>query len=116
MILMNISDFITVNKDRVYYDYGNEQSYLNVSLTNIHNNDTFEAPIYLIVSSISHPDVTIANPDGYIEGLPYFDYSNFLGDGKLDPDETSSNVILRFNNPSRLRFSFTTEVKKKICQ
>jgi hypothetical protein len=49
-------------------------------------------PIKFVITSISPPSVTVANPDGFDgTGHPYFDYSDKLGsDGLLSPGERSN--------------------------
>jgi len=45
-----------------------------------------------------------------VDGKPYFDLSGLLGNGKLSPGETISKRVY-FNNPNRLKFSFTRSVR-----
>jgi hypothetical protein len=53
----------------------------------------------------------VASPDGStIDGKPYWDFSNAVGDQIFSSSEVSSVCTLRFNNPKQLRFTFTTAV------
>lgn len=78
----------------------------NISTTGI------QAPLWLVISSISVPGVTLANPDGTTSGgSPYVDLTAYVGDdGVLSPAESSSAVALVFHNPARARFAFVTTV------
>jgi len=77
--------------------------------------EQFSAPMQMVIENITPPAVTVANADGTTpEGKPYYDYSNLVGDGKLDPGETSSAKQLIFNNPSRVRFEFVVSCWAKV--
>jgi hypothetical protein len=71
---------------------------------------TLLAPMSLVVTSTSLPDVTLANPSGTTtDGLPFVAVP--LPGGRLGPQETTAGVLLRFQNPSRQSFTFTTSVR-----
>ena len=107
---LDISNQVRVNIGRPYYDFGANQTYTAITLTNISDQRIAE-PVKLVITGISAAAVVVGNADGTTtDGLPYLDYSAALGDVALDPDETSSPLTLRFDNPSRLRFTFTTQV------
>jgi len=97
---------VQINRERPYYDYANQQTYTSISVTNI-GQQPLTPPIKTVVTTITVPDITVANPDGNTNSLPYLDFSDSLGDGVLDPGETSQEQILRFANPEQLQFDFT---------
>ena len=69
--------------------------------------DQFSEPLQMVIESITPPTVTVANEDGTTHaGKPYYDYSNFVGDGRLEPEETSEAKQLVFNSPGRVKFEF----------
>jgi len=69
----------------------------------------------MVIENITPPTVTVANADGTTPGgKPYYDYSDLVGDGKLDPEETSGTKQLIFNNPSRVRFEFDVSCWAKV--
>ena len=75
--------------------------------TNIGETDPLGEPLHIVIDSITPDTVTCANEDGTNgDEKPYYDYSDLVGDGKLEPGETSAAKQLIFNNPSRVRFSF----------
>jgi len=69
--------------------------------------DQFSEPLQMVIESITPPTVTVANEDGTTRaGKPYYDYSNLVGDGRLEPEETSEAKQLVFNSPGRVKFEF----------
>ncbi|HLF57134.1 MAG TPA: sialidase family protein [Thermoanaerobaculia bacterium] len=70
------------------------------------------APIHALVASISSSDVTVANADNGDTGVgATFDFSALLnGDDQLAPDEMSQARELRFNAPSKAKYSVTFRV------
>ncbi len=66
-------------------------------------------PVVLAVTGISPGTVTLANAAGLTaDGYHYVRVP--LADGQFDPGERVTNVILKFANPSRAKFSFTRAV------
>lgn len=69
--------------------------------------DQFSEPLQMVIESITPPTVTVANEDGTTHaGKPYYDYSNLVGDGRLEPEETSEAKQLVFYSPGRIKFEF----------
>jgi RHS repeat-associated protein len=63
-------------------------------------------PVSLAVTGINPATVTLANPSGQTAGgFPYVVVP--LADGRFDPGERVTNVLLKFKNPKRVGFSFT---------
>ena len=66
-------------------------------------------PVVLAVTGINPGTVTLANPSGQTaEGHPYVTVP--LADGRFDPGERVTNVILKFSNPGRVKFTFSRAV------
>jgi hypothetical protein len=106
----DVTAFVTFNKTRPLYNYAAKTNYFDGSLTNT-SGESFQAPIRLVIDSVTTPQVTVHNADGVTDDdKPYFDFSAHLGDGTLDPGETSSAIQFEFNNPNRLRFNFTWKI------
>lgn len=106
----DISDQIQINYSRPLYDRRARITSYDVTLTNT-GGVSVSSPIKVIIESISSGQVSVANPDGTTtDGKPYFDYSDFLGDGVLDSQETSQAKKWKFNNPTRTRFTVQTRV------
>jgi hypothetical protein len=69
--------------------------------------DQFLQPLQIVIENITPSTVTVANEDGTTpDGKPYYDYSNFVGDGILEPAETSEEKQFIFNSPERVKFAF----------
>jgi RHS repeat-associated protein len=100
----DISAQVRVNIGRPLYDFAALQTYTSISLTNT-SATRLETPVKLVIASVTPNTVLVANAAGVLTGgEPYLDYS------ALDPGETSAVQILRFDNPNRYRFRFTTQV------
>ena len=105
-VWIDVTSSTNLNKTRLLYNFDAKVSYLDGSLSNI-SVESFQAPIRLVIDTITPSQVTVQNADGLTEdGKPYFDFSELLGDGILAPDETSTARQLDFYNPDRLRFNF----------
>lgn len=110
-----VTSSFNVVRTRPMYDFVAHDTYCDVSLTNI-SNKTYHAPIRLVIN-ITNSQVTVRNADGITDdGKPYFNYGSLFGaDNKAEPNETSSPRQIRFYNPNRLRFDFTTEVRIEVA-
>lgn len=107
---VDLTSSVQVIRGSTYFDYARNQTYLSISLKNV-STHPLQAPVRLVIKSVTTPQVTVADPDGTTtDGKPYLDFSSQLANGELAPGKTSAARNLRFNNPSRLRFDFTTGV------
>jgi YVTN family beta-propeller protein len=105
----SVADFVETSVGGTRYDRRTGQSSCDVTVTNI-SETVICSPIWLVIESISDDDVTLVEPDGFTTGgKPYMDFSNLLGDSRLDPGE-SIIERLYFYNPNRLRFTFELSV------
>jgi hypothetical protein len=74
----DITDSIVLNESRGLYKRRTGKYSFDVSLQNA-SSSSFPSPIVVVISNISHPDVSIKNADGVDdEGKPFYDYSNLL--------------------------------------
>ena len=66
-----------------------------------------DVPLYVGVKNISYPMVEVIGNDGVTEdGVPYFDFSQFIDDGRLDPNELTDSPAISFFNPDRQKFDY----------
>ena len=64
-------------------------------------------PLLLGVQNISNPTVRIGGFDGKTpEGIPYFDLTDDVGDGILEPGELTGWMNLEFYNPQHVQFTY----------
>ena len=102
----DVTSISQINKFGMRFDRRTGQFSMMATWTNI-GAETFSEPLQMVIEGINSGSVTVANADGTTpEGKPYYDYSTLVGDGKLDPGETSEAKRLVFNNPTRVRFTF----------
>src|SRR4051812_22126658 len=66
-----------------------------------------DAPLLVGVRNLSDPDVRVRGADGVTpDGMPYYDFSDLLGDGTLSPGEVSGSRVLEFFNPHGTPFTY----------
>ncbi|MBI2875792.1 MAG: right-handed parallel beta-helix repeat-containing protein, partial [Candidatus Tectomicrobia bacterium] len=71
--------------------------------------EILDAPMSLVVTSITPTGVSLFNPTGYTDnGKPFIGIT--VPQGGLQPGASISGILLKFRNLSRVRFSFTKEV------
>jgi hypothetical protein len=64
-------------------------------------------PLLVAVRNISDPSVTVRNPDGFMpDGIPYYNVSRLVADGKLNPNDVTQLRSLVFSNPQRVQFTY----------
>lgn len=91
----------TLNRSTNTYD-------TQATLTN-QSNTTIQTPIQLAISNISPVGISLANPSGVLaDGTPYVNIP--VNDGTLSPAEMVKGTLLKFNNPKRVKFSFSHSV------
>lgn len=83
---------------------------LNMTVANI-SDTSFFTQMKVVITGISAPDVTVANPDGYTsEGLPFFDMALYIDNAELSPGELTSPRKISFYNPRRVKFRWDQDV------
>lgn len=66
-----------------------------------------DVPLLVGVKNVSDPRVSPVGFDGFTpEGIPYYDYSEFVSAGRLTPGELSDSPTVRFHNPDRVQFDY----------
>ncbi|MGL5872983.1 MAG: Ig-like domain-containing protein, partial [Xenococcaceae cyanobacterium] len=67
--------------------------------------------LLVAVTRISDESVKLHAPDGLTpEGIPYYNFSNLVKDGKLSPEEVTEIGSLVFYNPQQVQFTYELEV------
>jgi len=104
--MTDLAEFITTYYWTSFHDQ-DEVLYADIELTNS-GPYAVDGPLYLGVTNLSDPRVHVYQPDGVSEeGIPYFDFSNLVGDGVFSPGEmTSAPYPLSFANPHRTPFTY----------
>ena len=80
------------------------------TITNTSADSRLLPPMSLVITSITPSGVTLANPAGQTpEGKPFVAVP--LPEAGLAPGESVSKILLKFSNPTRVRFTFTGSVQ-----
>jgi hypothetical protein len=67
----------------------------------------FNTPLIVAIANLSDSRIEVVNADGVTpEGLPYFDFSNLVTEGTLDPGELSNSKSIAFSNPNEIQFTY----------
>ena len=105
--LVDVSDRVTVRYAGNVFNRVTREQVFQATMTNTSERSVL-TPLVLVITSVSDPSITLANPSGTTAaGEPFIDFSGVVGDGKLAPGETTASLPIRFNNPLRRRLSFT---------
>ncbi len=103
-----VSDQVTVTYSGYTLNRTTNTYDTQVTLSN-KSSSTIEIPIQLAISNISQATVTLANASGVMaDGTPYVNIP--LSDNTLSPGETVKGILLKFNNPKRVSFTFSHSV------
>ncbi len=106
----NVTSMVLLDgSDHSYDKYTNETS-LIVTWTNTDTSRLFR-PLLMVIENTLPSSIYVTNADGTTpDGKPYYDYSDHVSGGKLDPGKTSGAKKLIFSGPKnilrRIRFTF----------
>ncbi|MCC6544607.1 MAG: carboxypeptidase regulatory-like domain-containing protein [Nitrospirae bacterium] len=110
LLEQNVNDLTRIEFKSPVLNVRTNMLALDMVLKNV-SDSTIHTPIKMVITGISTPDVTVANPDGYTqEGLPYFDLTGYFADQELSPAEVSPTVKLLFYNPKRVKFRWDQDL------
>jgi uncharacterized protein YycO len=102
--VVDISDKVEIQENRMRYDRRASESHLSVNLKNISENEIV-GPIYMAVRNISSSAVSVINHDRINQsGESSFEFAS-LSSGTISPSKE-----IRFSNPRRNRFSYEVVV------
>ncbi|MBX9253632.1 tandem-95 repeat protein [Desmonostoc muscorum CCALA 125] len=106
----NVTPSIAPQYGKTTFDAKAGLLYADVALKNV-GSYAINGSLLLAVKNISDPTVQLRDPDGLTpDGLPYYDFSKLVADGKLDPTELSAVGSLVFYNPNQVQFTYKLEV------
>ena len=111
---VSVEDQTEVTFSGIFHNRRTEQSKVNARVTNISCCTSLCAPLALVIESISDPYVEVANPDGLLNGKPFFDLSGVIPGTELDPGESTDAITLIFSNPLLRHFSVKAVVMEGI--
>lgn len=110
LIEQNVDDLTRIDFKAPVFNTRTNALSLGMVVTNL-SDTAILTPLKVVITGISTPDVTVANPDGYTqEGLPYFDLTGNIADHELSPGEGTPTAKLLFYNPKRIKFRWDQDV------
>jgi RHS repeat-associated protein len=108
-LLTDVSQTITASYRSTTFNADSKLLYADISLRNT-GNYSVDGPFIVGVKNISDPTVSLREPDGFTpDGIPYYDFSKQVADGKLDPNnpsDISQTRSLVFHNPNGRQFTY----------
>jgi hypothetical protein len=106
-VLVDVSAQVTVKKSGLVFNRTTNTFDSLVTITNS-SATVLNGPLVLVISNLAPTTVTLVNPSGEDpSGNPFVNLT--VPTGGLSPG-TISSVLLKFNNPNRVAFSFMTMV------
>jgi RHS repeat-associated protein len=115
-VLQDVTPSVEAQYQRTSF---NDQTNLLYADVAFKNSGTYavDTPLIVAVKNISDPSVQLRDPDGFTpEGLPYYNFSTLVADGKLEQGEVSNARSLVFYNPNELQFTYDLVVLAGINQ
>ncbi|MBD2465964.1 DUF642 domain-containing protein, partial [Oscillatoria sp. FACHB-1407] len=104
--LSDVSPSVQVEYHRTTFDPETEVLYADISLRNLGEYST-NVPLLVAVTGISDPTVQLLRPDGTTpNGIPYYDFSQLITTGRLDPNAETAQRSLVFYNPNGVQFTY----------
>ncbi|MEH2110944.1 Ig-like domain-containing protein, partial [Nostoc sp.] len=114
--LTDVSQSFSADYHRTSFNADTHLLYADIGIHNI-GSYSVDAPMIVAVNHISDPTVVVRNPDGFTpEGIPYYNFSNLVPGGKLDPNESTTQRSLVFYNPQGMQFSYDLVVLAQLNQ
>ncbi|MEH2196766.1 Ig-like domain-containing protein, partial [Nostoc sp.] len=114
--LTDVSQSFSADYHRTSFNADTHLLYADIAIHNI-GSYSVDAPMIVAVNHISDPTVVVRNPDGFTpEGIPYYNFSNLVAGGKLDPNESTTQRSLVFYNPQGMQFSYDLVVLAQLNQ
>ncbi len=78
---------------------------------------TTKVPLFVGVKNVSDPLVQVLDADGTApDGIPFYDFSDFVNGGSLEPAELTGSPTVSFFNPGRKRFDYELVFYTKLNQ
>lgn len=106
---VDMSSQVTITKSGLVLDRATNTFNTVVTITNS-SSTVLNGPLVLVISDLTPTTVTLANPSGQDpSGNPFVTLN--VPTGGLSPGQIISSVLLEFQNPDRVAFSFTTQVE-----
>lgn len=105
---LNLTDKVNITFSGVVFNRLTNTYDTSANITNI-SSDTIKAPVALIITGINPGTVTLGNASGQlVDGKPFVNVP--VPTGGLTPNASIGKILLKFSNPSKVRFTFTRAV------
>ncbi|NJN12163.1 MAG: hypothetical protein HC815_31065, partial [Richelia sp. RM1_1_1] len=103
-LLTDVSNSLAPEYGRTSYNADTKLLYTDISIGNT-GTYSVDTPLLVAVKNINDPSVVLRNPDGITpDGMPYYDFSSLVTDGKLNKDGETLERTLVFYNPNSIQF------------
>lgn len=104
--LEDVSASFTAEYGRTSFNETADTLYADMAVRNV-GQYLADTPFLVGIARISDPSVSVLQPDGHApDGMPYYDYSDAVAAGSLDPGNITSERVLAFFNPERIQFTY----------
>jgi|694.fasta_scaffold16546_2 RHS repeat-associated protein len=108
--LVDVSGSMEVQYQRTTLNEDTNLVYADFNLKNIGSYGV-NTNLLVAIKNISDPTVQVRDTDGVtLEGLPYYDFTDLLVNGKLDFNQVTNSRSLVFFNPNQVQFTYDVVV------
>ncbi|WP_137668809.1 Calx-beta domain-containing protein, partial [Sphaerospermopsis reniformis] len=108
--LADVTDSMEVQYQRTTLNEDTNLVYADFNLKNI-GSYGINTNLLVAIKNISDPTVQVRDTDGVsLEGLPYYDFTDLLINGKLDFNQVTNSRSLVFLNPNQVQFTYDVVV------
>ncbi|KYC34733.1 hypothetical protein WA1_49275 [Scytonema hofmannii PCC 7110] len=115
-VLADVSNSFLAEYHRTSFNADTKLLHTDIALRNT-GKYSVDGPLLVGVTHISDPTVTLHKPDGITpEGIPYYDFSQLVSDGKVEPLELTNQRSLTFYNPQGKQFTYDLVVLAQLNQ
>uniref|UniRef100_UPI001E494552 Ig-like domain-containing protein n=1 Tax=Cyanothece sp. BG0011 TaxID=2082950 RepID=UPI001E494552 len=115
-VVEDVSSSIIAEYQITSFDEKDKTLSTEVNLKNIGTYGLNDSVI-VAIANISSPNICVVDADGITpEGLPYYDFTNLLNNGKLDPEQISQSITFNFRNPQEIQFTYDLVILAEINQ
>ncbi|GAA6619287.1 putative Ig domain-containing protein [Scytonema sp. NUACC26] len=115
-LLADVSNSFLAEYHRTSFNADTKLLHTDIALRNT-GKYSVDGPLLVGVTHMSDPTITLHKPDGITpEGIPYYDFSQLVSDGKVEPLELTNQRSLKFYNPQGKQFTYDLVVLAQLNQ
>ncbi|AFY54222.1 RHS repeat-associated core domain protein [Rivularia sp. PCC 7116] len=115
--ILQLSDVSASTKAQYQQTSFNEQRNILTAEVAIENTGSYglNGRLIVAINQLSDPSIKVVNADGLTpDGLPYYDFTDLITGGNLDPGDLTKTKTITFANPNQIQFDYELVVLSEI--